>query len=88
MKNRRSGTGSQIAAVAALVAITSHAGANATPIELRKRRELDEYEPCQAADNDFNDDEALKRHELKIQRQDQRRFQQRQQAKFNMNGRR
>lgn len=59
-------------------------------IEQRKRRELHDYDdtPCQAPASDFNHDEANKRHELKIQRQDQKRFQQRQQAKFNTKGRR
>lgn len=52
------------------------------------RDQRPEDEPCQPGSSDYWDGKAVNRTELKTRKQDQQRFQSKQQAKFNMKGRR
>lgn len=83
---RRRLIGSHLAAIATLAVAMSESSSK-SEFSIVRNREYDDI-PCQPAASDFYDGHAVNRHEMKIRKQDQKRFQQKQQAKFNMKGRR
>jgi hypothetical protein len=85
MTRRRLGMAGFAAAAAAILAGSMNKSTGSSlDLERRKREEND---ACQPGPSDYWNGKAVDPHELKMRKQDQKRFQNKQQARYNMKGR-
>lgn len=75
------------AAAAAILAGSMSKGSGMDDMTRRVKSRFDDDEPCQPGASDYWEGRAVNRHELRTRKEDQKRFQNKQQAKFNMKGR-